>query len=125
MEVTIPAVYADDKLLHMSADNWSACPRCHAKRFAARNKYIQELNKAYGVISDADYLAMVQALEKFSVSDFDVPGLEHETFRVIHSFSLAVNGEVQAKYSGFCTECEYSIDFEYTHDSSSLARLSK
>lgn len=99
----------------MSVDNWAACPRCHAGRIDALAAARLKLKEAYGVVSGNEYAAMVEAVAKINVPDFDRPTAEQATFREDYEFTLTVDGRVQADYSGSCTVCDYRIHFTHEH----------
>lgn len=89
----------------MSADRWSVCPRCHAKRVKAIAKSAEKVDKSYGNVS---------------VSAFDGLRAEHErmanapeecTLREDWELGMGTEGEFTIDYRCSC-ECGFRFGFK-------------
>jgi len=76
----------------MSADNWTSCPRCKKTRD-------EERNKAYGNMSEQEYLALIKLTPL-------VP-----TFREDYEIGIR-KGRFQINYHGRCSRCGLEKRFE-------------
>lgn len=94
----------------MSADNWMHCPRCEQAHVENRQKEIQKAKNLYGVIGPDEYNAAMQIAEAIPESP------EDETFRENYEIGMESEGTFTIGYSGHCTECDYSHDFDHTEE---------
>lgn len=95
----------------MSADNWTHCPRCRARGEAEYTKRKDGVLGLYGTVSVEEFDVLRAGLAEFRT------GLDNarETFREDYEFYGAESGEVVASYSGSCSKCGLSTEFQYVH----------
>ena len=96
----------------MSADNYSDCPRCHARRVreitALRERHAQD----YGKQDQVAWLAGANALEeipKFESSD-------GQEMRQNYEFYLKEKGVLGIHFSGHCDECGLLVEYDREHE---------
>ena len=95
----------------MSADSWTACPRCLKTEESNYQKLVEQVAKAYGKVSREEWEALNKRLASFKrLSEEDY---EDGTFREDYEFYGAETGTVTASYSGYCTVCGLSVTFEH------------
>ena len=93
----------------MSADGYSICPRC-----------IQRARAEYGAvletIDNSSKAGVSEAILKAARAGVKQPNPEdHREFREEYELYVTPQGVVQVSYSGSCTVCDLSVDFECEH----------
>jgi hypothetical protein len=90
----------------MSADNWTRCPTCEAKRQASIHTAEEEAVAAYGTVSVEEF----DRLRDVSLAMKDAP--VEDTLREDYSVGVNVAGQFSISYSCSCKVC----GFEWTHN---------
>lgn len=87
----------------MSADNWTACPRCldEAKRLV--DEASAEVYAQYGKVPPEEFDRLREELPIVNTG---------ATFREDYEFYGAEEGTVHARYSGSCTECGLRVSLD-------------
>jgi hypothetical protein len=100
----------------MSANNWAKCPRCAALATAKADAATDEAAEAYGRVSQAEYLAL---LEKSRQAAAQHPGAL--TFREDYEIRGADTGLITVSYGGGCDVCGLKVSFYHQHPIEGLA----
>lgn len=93
----------------MSADNWTVCPRCQARRNRELRDMDQEIAESYRQVPLDEYMQMQ--------AERDVMREETllRTFREDYEFYGADEGTVTVDYSGSCQKCGLETHFDHEH----------
>jgi DNA-directed RNA polymerase subunit RPC12/RpoP len=96
----------------MSADNYARCPKCSFVSSKKRRSIDEELTKAYGKISEKEYIELRnQLLPQFDDGFRD----DQETsLREDYRIEMDVNGEFSVSYLARCSKCDFSFEYEHT-----------
>lgn len=91
----------------MSADNWTTCPRCTARRelLAAR------VRVSYGAVPLDEFIKSWESLKEDGDSDAERP----MTFREGYEIYGAETGTVTVDYRGECQKCGLLLIFKHEH----------
>lgn len=90
----------------MSADNWTECPRCIARKERRNADLTQQVKDAYGSMPLEEWLN----LRDMTLRDIDEK--VDQTFR--EDWEIGVfNGEFFVQYKGFCGTCDLRYEFTY------------
>jgi hypothetical protein len=90
----------------MSADNWTACPRCLAGAEAAAAARAQDVAVAYGKVPADEYLSMLAEVDSRQAAK------PAETFREDYEIYGAETGTLTISYGGECQTCGLTCDFQ-------------
>lgn len=91
----------------MSANAYSDCPRCKYRAGQEVAKRTANLNAGYGKLLIDEFHR-----ERAAIAEIRAP---EDTFREEWEFYGIGDGVVTVRYSGNCTSCHLSVDFENTH----------
>lgn len=88
----------------MSADNWAICPKCNARKIAAKEKLLLEAGAAYGKVKHDEYLRMVEAANQ--------PISLVPTMREDYEIGTDVTGVFSVSYGCSCRNCNFAFEFK-------------
>lgn len=94
----------------MGADSWTICPKClinaREANAGAQARRQEKLDAAYGKVSAAEYLKLLEAPAP--------PEVEvEETFAEYLEAGLTKAGKFYIRYSGGCRKCKFKFDFAH------------
>lgn len=95
----------------MGADHWAICPKCNAANLAAKEKQQLDAGAAYGKVTRAEYLKMLETA--------NAPVETKETLREDYEIGVDKNGVFEVAYGCSCSEC----NFKFHYASGSLRTL--
>lgn len=95
----------------MSADNWTACPRCTERRQREVDAYEAKVREAYGTV-DVDEFDEMRAKLAAMYAKLEEP---EQTFGEHYEFYGAGSGTLHVSYSGECQRCGLSVSIEQDH----------
>lgn len=96
----------------MSADNYSDCPRCHARRVREIEALRERHAKDYGKQDREAWLAASETLPK--VPEFEPS--DGEGMRQDYEFYLRENGTLSIDFSAQCDECGLVVEHHSEHE---------
>lgn len=84
----------------MSADNWTACPRCEKRAEREKKKQTLRVEQAYGKVSSKEYCELLaQAQEPIQLKD---------TLREVYELGIGIKDDkFLIVYTGSCTCCGF------------------
>lgn len=90
----------------MSANRWSMCPNCKAKRAETAEKLRQRARDGYGVLSQEDYLHELREADKIESK------LLPDTLR--EDWEIGLDGlGVRVDYRAYCERCGFKRKFRH------------
>jgi hypothetical protein len=93
----------------MSADNWTACPRCNRNQIEQLKQEATKVQDMYGKVDRATYMA---AIEKFHEAEQALPRHDY-TFREDYEIGV-IDDELFISYTGRCKNCGFVVQFKHT-----------
>lgn len=90
----------------MSADNWTTCPRCkrkHDEKLAADRA---KLDKSYGKVPAANYMADLKAMELRERAEMP------NTLREDYELGTNEDGTFSVNYRCSCSTCDFRYSFK-------------
>lgn len=100
----------------MSADNWTACPRCTRRREAEIETAEEKITLAYGKVPLNEWEEMRRRQSSLISSKPDY------TLREDYEIHGASDGDVIVRYSGSCDTCDLRINFTHEHPIEGLSQ---
>ena len=91
----------------MSAESWATCPRCLELLNLEKDKVQDDVEEAYGKVSQEEYQEMVEKARKFKLTG---PGV---TLREDYWLGIDNDGEFKIQYRGSCSQCNFLFNFSH------------
>lgn len=88
----------------MSASNWEICPRCVVRARKREAEQLAKVMASYGKVPVDEFDAARAKIKPVVPGDF-------QTFREDYEIYGATDGSVHVDYSGGCSECCLSLNF--------------
>ena len=89
----------------MSADNWTTCPKCKARREKEYAELVQKAGTSYGVVSPEEYQKMAQQVSMGII----------KTSELGEYYEIGIrDGKLAISYFAECEECGFTFTFEHT-----------
>lgn len=99
----------------MSADNWGICPKCKRQRIQAAGKADRQAKDAYGKVSEAEYLKLVEDAQKLNAAALKPSG-EQNTLREDYKIGTNENGIFTVHYACSCRHCGFQFEFKHSQE---------